>query len=182
MANDIPSKKREGGWAGLIAAKIKLILANAIPSKKIEDRWAGLVLAKIRLILVNDISSEKIGGKSKKYECNDKSQVKTHHIVHILGISFAKISFILEDTNPIHPPSLFLEGISFAKISLILPGTNPTHPPSLFLQGMSFAKISFILAGTSYYFFGSSKTPYITTEELIRHFLDTRYRVFHLRN
>ena len=33
LANDIPSKKRKGGWAGLILAKIRLILANDILSK-----------------------------------------------------------------------------------------------------------------------------------------------------
>ena len=34
------------GWAGLVVAKIKLILANDIPSKKMKDGWAELVLAK----------------------------------------------------------------------------------------------------------------------------------------
>ena len=49
-------------WAGLVSAKIRLILVNDIPSKRIEGGCAGLVLVKIRLILVNDISSKKVGG------------------------------------------------------------------------------------------------------------------------
>ena len=49
MADDIPFQKIEGGWAGLLLAKIRLILANDLVSKK-KGHVDGLVLAKIRLI------------------------------------------------------------------------------------------------------------------------------------
>ena len=42
-------------WAGLVSAKIRLILVNDISSKKIQGRWERLVLAKLRLIVANDI-------------------------------------------------------------------------------------------------------------------------------
>ena len=37
LANDIPSKKREGGWADLVAAKIKLILAGISPTHPLKN-------------------------------------------------------------------------------------------------------------------------------------------------
>ena len=48
MANDIPSKKTKAEWAGLVLAKIRLILATGMPSKK-GSGWARLVFARMRL-------------------------------------------------------------------------------------------------------------------------------------
>ena len=41
----------------IVAAKIRLILADKIPSQKGEGGWAGLVPAKIKQLLANDIPS-----------------------------------------------------------------------------------------------------------------------------
>ena len=65
LANDIHFKKIEGGWAGLVLAKIRLILAADIPSKKIEGGWALSIVVAARLILANDIPSKKTGGSTR---------------------------------------------------------------------------------------------------------------------
>ena len=57
LADDIPSKKKEGGSAGNAPAKIRLNLANNIPSKKREGEWAGLVPAKILASSTHFLSS-----------------------------------------------------------------------------------------------------------------------------
>ena len=41
-------------WGSTVLAKIRLVVANYIPRKKIEDGWAELVFVNIRLILLND--------------------------------------------------------------------------------------------------------------------------------
>ena len=48
MADDIRFKKIKGGWARLVLAKMRVILANDIPSKKREGEWVGLVLVNVR--------------------------------------------------------------------------------------------------------------------------------------
>ena len=45
--------------AGLVPAKIRVILANVIPSKKRERGWAVQIPAKIKLTLANEIPSKK---------------------------------------------------------------------------------------------------------------------------
>ena len=52
-------------WAGLVLAKVRLILAKDLLSKKIKGGWAIIVLAKIKLILVKHLLSKKIKGDGR---------------------------------------------------------------------------------------------------------------------
>ena len=104
----------------LVFAKKKLILANNIPPKKIERKWEGLVLAKIRQFLGNDILFKKIEGEwaglglhklnlrlilYKTRNSMFPSQIKPFgtisNFLEILGIfeSFSRISQLFDDKS-----------------------------------------------------------------------------------
>ena len=77
MPNNLPSKKIKGGWAGLIFAKIRLILANYV---LFQEKILGIFSMDVRY--VDDI-----------FTVFDTSKHNIQNFVKVLNNKFNSISF-----------------------------------------------------------------------------------------